>query len=337
MRIAVIAPPSVPVPPRFYGGTEVVVDMLCRGYAAAGHEVVLYASGDSTCPVEVRATFPTARGDAIGHTEPELRHVLTAYDDAPEFDIVHDHTLLGPIYAGRLPSTTVVNTIHLALERDVLTIYEHMPDNVHLVAISEAQRRPVPHLPITTVVYHGIEATDFPVGPGDGDFCLFLGRMTADKGVLWAISAARKAGVPLLLAGKMRSPDEIAFFEEKVAPLLSDDVRYLGEIPHAEKVDLLGRARALLFPTLWNEPFGMVTLEAFACGTPVISTLHGAVPEVVEDGVTGFLCPDEPTFAEAISRIDAIDRRACRAAVEGYFSADRMVTNYLSLFELLAR
>jgi glycosyltransferase involved in cell wall biosynthesis len=166
---------------------------------------------------------------------------------------------------------------------------------------------------------------------------LFLGRMTPDKGVLWAISAARKTGTPLLVAGKMRSPEEVAFFDEEVAPLLSDEVRYLGEIPHDEKVELLGRARALLFPTLWNEPFGMVTLEAFACGTPVISTLHGAVPEVVEDGVTGFLCQDEPAFAEAISRIDAIDRRACRAAVEGYFSADRMVTNYLSLFDLLVR
>ena len=337
MRIAVIAPPSVPVPPPFYGGTEAVVDTLCRGYAAAGHDVVLFASADSTCPVEVRSTVDRSDGELIGQTEPELAHVLVAYDDAERFDIVHDHTLIGPILAGRTPQVPVASTIHLALQGNALRIYEHVPDNVHLIAISEAQRRPVPNLAITSVIHHGINPADLPVGAGDGDFCLFLGRMSPDKGARWAIAAAKKAGMPLILAGKMRSVEEITYFEEQVEPALSDDVRYLGEIPHQRKVELLGQARALLFPTLWNEPFGMVMLEALACGTPVISTMHGAVPEVIADGVTGFLCADEGAFAEAVGRIGSLDRRVCREAVEGYFSADRMVRSYLAVFDLLTR
>lgn len=337
VRIAVVAPPSVPVPPPFYGGSEVVIDTLCRGYQASGHDVVLFASGDSTCPVEVRSTFPEARGSLIGHTEPELAHVLYAYDQAAEFDIVHDHTVIGPIYAGRRPDVHVATTVHLALQGPVLSIYEHLPANAHLVAVSEAQRRPVPHLRVATVIHHGIDAGAFPVGTGDGGFALFLGRMSPDKGVMWAISAARKAKVPLLIAGKMRTADEVAYFREAVEPALSDDIQYLGEIPHAEKVALLGRARVVLFPTLWNEPFGMVMLEALACGTPVIGTFHGAVPEVLAEGKTGFLCADEASFAEAIGRVGQIDRHDCRAAVEGYFSADRMVRSYLAFFELLAR
>ncbi len=166
---------------------------------------------------------------------------------------------------------------------------------------------------------------------------LYLGRMAADKGAHTAIAIARKAGVPILLAGKMREPAEFEYFETQVGPLLGDDARYLGEVPQEHKVQLLADARAVLFPIRWNEPFGLVMIEALACGTPVLAFPEGAAPEVIEDGRTGFLCHDEASMAEALGRIETIDRSACRAAVEGYFSTERMVREHLDLFESLVR
>ncbi|MDQ3107296.1 MAG: glycosyltransferase, partial [Actinomycetota bacterium] len=199
----------------------------------------------------------------------------------------------------------------------------------------QAQRRPVPDLPIAGVIHHGIRATDFPVGDGEGGYCLFLGRMSPDKGPHRAMEAAYKAGTPLLMCAKMRDPWEFDYFDEYVRPYLNDDIRYLGEVPHERKLELLAGAAALLFPIRWNEPFGMVMIEALACGTPVLAFPEGAVPEVIEDGTTGLLCRDVAELSEAITRIPTLDRRACRAAVEGYFSADRMVREHLELFETL--
>jgi len=172
-----------------------------------------------------------------------------------------------------------------------------------------------------------------PVGAGDGDYFLFLGRMAPGKGAHRAMEAANKAGVRLLMAAKMREPSEHEYFDVYVKPYLNGDLRYLGEVSHAEKLDLLAGARGLLNPIRWPEPFGLVMIEAMACGTPVLTYAEGAAPEIVEDGVTGFVCRDEADLAESIARVDTLDRRACRAAVEGYFSSDRMVAEHLSLFE----
>lgn len=337
MRIAVLAPPWVPVPPPLYGGTELVIDQLARGYAAAGHEVTLYCSGDSTCPVPTAWAYDRAQGRSIGATESELRQVTAAYGsglDLARFDVVHDHTMLGPFLAPT-DGPAIVHTIHLPLEADRLAIYEAMPAHVRLVAISESQRRPAPHLNISAVIHHGVDASRFPFGAESGDYCVFLGRMAREKGVDIAIRAARKAGTPLVLVGKMRAPDEILYFEQRVKPMLGDDVTYLGEVDQEEKLRLLRDARALLFPTQWSEPFGMVMLESLACGTPVLATLFGAVPEVVTDGETGFLCRDDAEMGEAIARAATLDRATCRRAVETYFSAERMVSDYLHLFGLL--
>jgi glycosyltransferase involved in cell wall biosynthesis len=338
MRIAVIAPPWTPVPPVLYGGTELVVDRLATGFQAAGHEVLLFTTGESTCPVPRAFVLPAAQGHRIGMAVPELIHVAAAYDAVQGFDIVHDHSVFGPFYAERYPNLHVVTTVHGPLDGELSAIYERIADRVPVVAISHAQRKPAPHIPVARVIHHGIDAADFPYGAGDGGYFLFLGRMSPDKGAHRAMEAAHKAGVRLIMCAKMREPDERAYFEDFVQPYLNDDLVYLGEVPHQEKLDLLAGAAGLLFPIRWNEPFGMVMIEALACGTPVLAFPEGAAPEVIEDGKTGFLCHDELDMAEAIGRIHTIDRAACRAAVEGYFSTRRMVDEHIALFDdILAR
>jgi glycosyltransferase involved in cell wall biosynthesis len=333
MRIALVATPWTPVPPTLYGGIELVVDRLATGFQRAGHEVLLFTTGDSTCPVPRGWVLEQAEGQRIGMAVPELRHVMAAYEAVEGYDIIHDHTMMGPSYSDRIPGLEVVTTIHGEFNDEMVDIYRRVTERVPLIAISHAQRKPAPQIPIARVIHHGLDASDFPIGTGDGDYCLFLGRMSPDKGAHRAVEAARKAGVRLLMAAKMREAWEFEYFETNVKPHLSDDIQYLGEVPHEQKLELLAGARALLFPIRWNEPFGMVMLEAMACGTPVLAFPEGAAPEVVDHGRTGFLCHDETDMAEAIGRVDQIDRRACRAAVEGYFSTERMVNEHLALFE----
>ncbi|HLG66813.1 MAG TPA: glycosyltransferase family 4 protein [Acidimicrobiales bacterium] len=339
MRIGLIAPPWTPVPPPLYGGIELVVDGLARGFAEAGHEVVLFTTGDSTCPVERRWVLEHAEGSRIGFAVPELRHAIAAHDSLVDCDVVHDHTLAGPALACRrpVPGRPVLTTIHGPLEEDLAALYLSLHGEVPVIAISEAQRRDAPHVPVAAVIHHGIDARSFPLGDGTGDaegeYCLFLGRMAPDKGAHRAIEVARKAGVRLLMAAKMREPAEVRYFTEMVEPMLGPDAVYLGEVPHEQKVDLLCGARALLFPIRWNEPFGMVMLEAMACGTPVLAFREGAAPEVVDHGRTGFLCDDEEDMVAALAKVPGLDRHTCREAVEGYFSVDRMVADHLALFE----
>ncbi|MGH9188696.1 MAG: glycosyltransferase family 4 protein [Acidimicrobiales bacterium] len=336
MRIAIIAPPWAPIPPTLYGGIEQAVDAEARALVDAGHDVLLYTTGDSTCPVPRKWLLPEAEGHRMGFTVPELRHVMAAYDEvlsAGTFDVVHDHTVLGPVYAERFPDLPVVSTIHGPLHTELADIYSRIGGRVSLIAISHAQRKPAPEVPIARVIHHGVDASRFPMGRGDGNYFVFVGRMSPDKGAHRAIRAAQKAGVRLLLAGKSREPWERAYFESEVEPYLSDDIRYVGEVPHEEKLTLLAEARATLFPIRWNEPFGLVMIESLACGTPVLAFSEGAAPEVIEDGRTGYLCRGESEMAEAIHTVEAIDRGECRAAVEGYFSVDRMIREHLDLFD----
>ncbi len=335
MRIGLVAPPWAPVPPHLYGGIELVVDRLAQGFAAAGHDVVLFTTGDSTCPVPKRWLLEESEGVRIGFSVPEVRHVLAAYESLRDVDLIHDHSFLGPILSDHYTELPVVTTIHGELNGELRDIYERIAPKVAVVAVSHAQRRPAPELPVARVIHHGIDATDFPVGSGDGDYLLFLGRLSPDKGAGRAIDVALKAGVPLLLAGKMREPWERDYFEARVAPFLSEQIQYLGEVGHQRKLELLAGARALVFPIRWNEPFGLVMLEALACGTPVLAFPEGAAPEVIEHGRTGFLCEDEADMAEAVLGLGELDRRACRAAVEGYFSTERMINEHVELYEEL--
>lgn len=341
MRIAVISPPWAPVPPVLYGGIELVVDRLAVGFQAAGHEVLLYATGDSTTPVPMQWVLEKAEGMRIGMAVPEQRHVLHAYEAVAAWgaDVVHDHSIIGPFHAAdRYPDLPVCTTIHGPFNEELTDLYERLnKDGIPIIAISHAQDESAPTVKCERVIHHGIDATDFPVGKGDGGYCLFLGRMSPDKGAHRAAIAAKEAGVPLLMAAKMREAWEHQFFDEFVKPHLTDEIQYLGEVPHEQKLELLAGATALLNPIRWNEPFGLVMIEALACGTPVLAFPEGAAPEIVQDGVTGFLCTDESDMAAKIALAKGLDRGACRASVENYFSTKRMVDEHIELFQSMIK
>ncbi len=335
MRIALIAPPWVPVPPPLYGGTETVVDRLARGFHGAGHEVLLCTTGDSTCPVPRHFVLERSEHLRMGVVVPELRHVIDAYRTVQDFDIVHDHTMAGPIYAQRFPDLTTVTTNHGPFNDELLDIYRAVAPWVSIIAISQSQADHAVGVPIARVIHHGIDVADLPFGEQPDEYFLFLGRMVPDKGARRAALVARQAGVPLLIAAKMREPLELEYFDEQVKPLLGGEIQYVGEVGGSEKFDLLARARGLLNPIRWVEPFGLVMIEALGCGTPVLTFRSGAAPEIVDHGVTGFLCEDRDEMAVAVHRVAELDRKACRAVVETRFSTERMVGDHLELFESL--
>jgi glycosyltransferase involved in cell wall biosynthesis len=337
MRIAVVAPPWLSVPPGGYGGIEVVVDALCRGLAAAGHEVLLCASGDSTCPVALMWTYERAQGTASLSPAVELRHVIAAYEAIAmwEPDIVHDHTLMGPFYSERYGHLPIVATNHGPFDSDLTVVYRAMASRVPIVAISFDQAARANDIPICAVIHHGVDLSQLPLGGGHGNYALFLGRMCATKGVDVAIRAARAAGVPLRIAAKMREPAEYEYFANVVKPLLDNDVEFVGEAVGAAKLQLLSDAICLINPIAWPEPFGMVMVEALACGTPVIAAPIGAAPEIVDEGVTGYLCRDARQLIDALAKVGSLDRSLCRTAVELRFTSGRMVADHVVLYERL--
>jgi glycosyltransferase involved in cell wall biosynthesis len=335
LRVGLIAPPWVSVPPPVYGGTEVVVDHLARGLVAAGCDVVLFTTGDSTCPVERRWHYPRALGT---NTElaAELAHVEHAYRELAGVDVIHDHTLTGPTRAELPPpGVPVVTTAHGPFTPELSDIYAAAAERVSVVAISQAQRRSAPEVPVAAVIHHGIDVDRFPLGRGDGGYVLFLGRMHPCKGAHRAIAAARAAGRPILLAAKMWEPAERSYFAEWVEPLLGRDAIYVGEVGGRDKLDLLAGAEALLNPIRWPEPFGLVMVEALACGTPVLAFPEGSAPEIVDDGRTGFLCADDDDMAAKMPLAAYVDRAACRIDVEARFSTERMVDDHVALYREL--
>jgi glycosyltransferase involved in cell wall biosynthesis len=333
MRIGLIAPPWVSVPPSAYGGTELMLDGLARGLHDAGHEVLLFCTGDSTCPVPRRWLLPQAAGNEMGITPLELRHVIHAYEAVKGSDIVHDHTVIGPVYAQRFENLCVVTTNHMPFDERYNDIYVAIGAHVPIIAISRAQARQARNVPIARVIHHGINADHFPFGKGEGGYVMCLGRMSREKGAKHAARVAAQTGARLLIVAKMRAPEERVYFEKEVRPLLSDRIKFLGEVSTRQKRELLANARALLNPICWPEAFGLAMIEALACGTPVLSFPEGAAVEVIEHGVTGFLCHDEEDMAARLDEVGRLDRRACRAAVEGYFSTKRMVADHIEFFE----
>jgi glycosyltransferase involved in cell wall biosynthesis len=332
MHIGLIAPPWVPVPPPAYGGTEGVIDTLATGLTAQGHEVELVTVGESTCPVTLRWQYATPR-EPMGDSVIEAAHVLFAYDALSGADLIHDHTMIGPLLAPRPRRQPVVTTIHSPFTDDVRRIYAATNDTVPLICISGHQRSDAPELAVGRVIHHGVDLDRFPVGPGDGGYLLFLGRMSRDKGVHRAIPVARAAGLPLLIAAKMREASEKEYFRSEVEPLLGDGIEYVGEVAAPERLRLLRHARALINPIHWHEPFGLVMIEALACGTPVVTEAIGSAPEIVEHGTTGFLCPDAESMVDALGRIDTISRKTCRQTAATKFSAQRMVRDHIAFYE----
>jgi glycosyltransferase involved in cell wall biosynthesis len=331
MRIAILAPPWFPIPPPRYGGIEWVVALLADGLVEAGHDVTLFATGEARTRAKVVASFPEARPLEIGRTWTELHHAVECLARLDGFDVVNDHS--GPLGAvlGGLSATPFLHTVHGTLTGEAGKIYARLPSiapDVGLVSISLNQRKPCPDLNWAATVPNALDLGAYPVEPHRGDYLLFLGRLSPDKGCHRAIEVAKEAGVPLKIAGKMHDAAEKYYFETEVRPRLSDRVEYLGEVSHAEKVDLLQNARATLFPIQWEEPFGLVMIESMACGTPVIATRRGAVPEVVDDGRSGIIVGDASEMAAALAAADELDPLECRRYVEERFSRERMVREY---------
>jgi glycosyltransferase involved in cell wall biosynthesis len=335
VRIAEIAPPWTEVPPPSYGGIELVVSQLADGLAGRGHDVTLFASGGSrtlgnlVSPLEE----PPPLKD-LGDVWDDAYHSLRSYLATDGVDIVHDHsTAVGSSLAALAgKETAVVHTVHGALHERALRHYRLIQDAVHLVAISESQRRLAPELRWARVVHNAVNIDSYPPAASRENFVLFVGRTSYEKGPEIAVEVARRAGVPLVMVVKRAAPEEREHWDRHVAPILGSDVEVLEDVPQEKKIDLFGRARATLFPIRWEEPFGLVMIESMACGTPVLAFARGAAVEVVGDGVSGFLCRDADEMVRSLERIDELAQERCRAWVKERYSTDSMVAGYERLF-----
>jgi len=338
MRIGVIAPPWLPVPPPAYGGLESAVDRLARGLARAGHDVLLAAAANSTCPVDLDPGMEKVSPDApiTGDTITELAHVAKAYAAMSGMDVIHDHTIAGPLYRHRPVGVRVVVTNHGPFDPRPNLLFSNMQSDTTIVAISHHQASTACDVQIDRVIYHGLDVDDIAVGPG-GTYAAFLGRMCEDKGPRQAIEVARLAGMPLKIAAKMREEAELCYFRAEVEPLLGSDIEYVGELDEACKYQLLGNAIVLLNPIQWAEPFGLVMIEALACGTPVVATRAGSVPEIIQDGLTGFIRDDLAGLAQSLLRANDLDRKVCREVAETQFSTARMVADHVELYRQVLR
>ena len=335
LRIALVAPLFESVPPRLYGGTERVVSWLTEELVARGQDVTLFASADSRTAARLHAVAP--RGLRLGNDcrDPAAWHVAMLHDvmeRAGEYDVIHfhlDHAHFPLVRAARL---TALTTLHGRLDLPELQpLYARYPD-MQLVSISDAQRKPLPHAGWIQTVHHGLPLELLAFSPGPGEYLAFLGRIAPEKRPDRAIRIARRAGIPLKIAAKVEAADR-AYFESEIEPLLEGGgVEFIGEIGEREKADFLGRAAALLFPIDWPEPFGVVMIEAMACGTPVLAFRCGSVPEVVTPGVSGWIVDDEDTAVGCLDAIHRLDRAACRRQFEQRFTAARMAADYLGLY-----
>ncbi len=348
MRIAQVAPPFETVPPTRYGGTEYVVATLTEELVRRGHDVTLFAAGTS----RTSAQLVPVVDQALWHHRAAYRDFLPFWaivlgklaSRLADFDIVHSHLDHLGFPLGRVAPCPLVTTLHGRLDLPELgPLYAEFSD-APVVSISNAQRRPIAAANWVDTVYHGIPLDDRAFNPRRGDYLAYLGRIAPEKGLDTAIRAARRAGLPLKIAARMPLPfmndpnvrADWEYYETEVAPLLDGPgVEFIGEVGGREKDDFLGHAAALLFPICWPEPFGLVMIEALACGTPVLALRHGSVPEVVEQGVTGFICNDEDELTEAVRLLDELDRGRCRRMAERRFSAPTMASAYERVYQHL--
>jgi glycosyltransferase involved in cell wall biosynthesis len=339
MRIAQVAPLYESVPPKLYGGTERVVSYLTEECVKCGHEVTLFASGDSHTAATLRAPCPRAlRLEGAKVIDPLAHHVRMiemVAREAPQFDVVHFHIDYLHFPVTRREAITAVTTLHGRLDiADIHPLFREYLD-MNLVSISQAQRGPMSWANWIGTVHHGVPEAIYQARTQPGGYLAFLGRISPEKRLDRAIEIARRADMPLRIAAKVDAVDK-EYFEAHIRVLLDDPrVEYLGEIAEHEKSDFLGHAHALLFPVDWPEPFGLSMIESLACGTPVIAYRAGSVPEVIEDGKTGYIVENLEEAVSAVRRVGALDRATCRRVYEERFTACRMCADYLAIYRSL--
>lgn len=335
LKIAQVAPMWFPIPPKKYGGIEWIVYHLCEGLEKLGHDVTLFASGDSNVPCKLSATYPKSLiEDGISWNDQtyNMLNLSRAYERSSEFDIIHTHIDLWDIYFAPLVKTPSIHTIHNPLyssrkDDSRLTMFGKFKDN-NYVAISNSHRK-LSRVKINFVdtIYNGIKMSDFKFNPKPENHFIWCARIDKYKGIENAIKIAQKAKVKLILAGRL-DPTQKDYFNSKIKPHLGKNIKYIGEYSFEEKSEFFGSAKALLYPIEWHEPFGLNMVESMACGTPVIAYNKGSVPEVVKDGKTGFVVENISEAVKALKKIDQIDRKSCREWVQEKFSTEVMVSNY---------
>jgi glycosyltransferase involved in cell wall biosynthesis len=335
MRIAQVAPLIESVPPKHYGGTERIVSYLTEELVRAGHDVTLFASGDSITRARL---IPACRGSlrlnkhCVDHLAHHLVMIDQVLEQARNFDVIHFHTDYLHFPVARYLPVPHVTTLHGRLDiPDLIPVYDRFRD-IPVISISNAQRKPLPWANWAGTIYHGLPPDFFRFQPNPGNYLAFLGRISPEKRADRAIEIAKRAGMPLKIAAKVDRVDK-RYFKRVIEPLLdASHVEWVGEISDREKDDFLGNAYALLFPIDWPEPFGLVMIEAIACGTPVIAYDGGAVPEVIKDGQTGFIAKNLEDAAEAVHRVSEISRAHCRKIFEKRFTVTRMARDYVRIY-----
>jgi glycosyltransferase involved in cell wall biosynthesis len=339
MRIALVSTPFVAVPPHSYGGTELVVHELAEGFVERGHDVVLFATGDSVTSARLRALYPEAQWPPEMLTD--LNHVSWAMQQIAEhgpFDVVHAHSAVALACARLVQNVPIVYTLHHERDPHLSEFYSYCP-HVHYVAISHDQRRREIPLGNVDVIHHGLAPANYECTSSPDEYVCFVGRFARVKGPHTAIDVAARAGFPIRLAGEVHPPDEAWFNEHLRERLAEPHVEYLGVIGLGDKRPLLRDARALLAPIEWNEPFGLILIEAMLSGCPVIAFGRGSVPELVEPAVTGFIARSADEMVDLIRRggpLDSFDRLRCRARAVQRFSRDRMIAQHIALYERVA-
>jgi glycosyltransferase involved in cell wall biosynthesis len=338
MRIAQIAPLYESVPPHGYGGTERVVSYLTEQLVAEGHDVTLFASGDSKTSARLVSAAPEALRLSPTQTAPLIPHLVMlerVFKGAENFDVIHAHVDALCLPFARRAAVPVVSTLHGRLDlEELVPLYDEYADQ-WLVSISDSQREPLPEARWIATVHHGLPRDLYRFHERPESYLAFIGRISPEKRVDRAIEIAIRSHRKLRIAAKVDRADT-EYFEERIEPMLRHPlVEWVGEVDDAAKDDFIGNASALLFPIDWPEPFGLTMIEALACGTPVIAWQHGSVSEVLEHGVTGFLCDDVGAAARAVQHVDRLSRRTCREEFERRFTAERMAADYVAIYEQL--
>lgn len=341
MRIAQISPLAERVPPKKYGGTERVVSALTEGLVRKGHEVTLFASGDSITNAKLVSVYPKALREAkvedlYGINFWQLLNIGLAYQMQDRFDIIHDHTGHTGLPTANLATTPVVSTLHGAFTTNNRKLFETLNKRVNFVAISKSQYFTLTKLNYVGIVYNGLNMRHYPFSDTDKGYLLYVGRISMEKGLHSAIQVAQFLNLPLIIAAKLDVKD-IQYFKEYIEPKLSDQIRWVGEVDTHERNKLMSEALCLLHPVGWKEPFGLTMIESMACGAPIVAFNNGSIPEVVLDGKTGYIVEDIEEMIEAVIRIKRIDRKYCRKYALENFNDEMMVDRYEAIYRQIIK